>query len=393
MGAECWGVRERIVSLSTLDDNYTRVCFVGTTGAGKTPIVRQLLGTDPRTERFPSTSAAKTTISDLEIIMAEGPYRAVVSFLPKDWAQTYIEECVAAAVLAHLENRGLGEVARKLIEHSEQRFRLSYILRTWSILSKPEKEDELSDEDEGEGEDIIEQDIITPEERSKLVERLHSHLQSVQSLADLSRDELETDLKFSWEDASKEDRDAFQELLEDELYNQDAFHRLVDNILDDVEGRFEILQKGQIIREKGEWPSFWTFETSDREEFLKTISQFSSNYAQNFGRLLTPLVQGIRAAGPFQPVWRERDMPRLVLMDGEGLGHSPDTTASISTRITDLYEKADAIVLVDSASQPMQAAPGAVLRSIVSIGHVSKLMICFTHFDTVKVDNLPDQVA
>jgi len=352
-----WGIRERIIPLSTLDNDYTRVLFVGTTGAGKTTVVRQLLGTDPRIERFPSTSAAKTTISDLEIMLAEGPFRAVVSFLPKDWVQTYIEECVAAAVLTHLESRGPGEVARKLLEHSEQRFRLSYILGTWSTLSKPEKEDELSDEDGDEGEDIIEQDIISSEERRKLVERLHNHLQSVQSLADISRDELETNLKFSWEDASKEDRDAFQELLEDELYNQEAFHRLVDDILDDVEERFEILQKGQIIREKGEWPSFWTFETSDREEFLKTINQFSSNYAQNFGRLLTPLVQGIRAAGPFQPAWKEGDMPRLVLMDGEGLGHSPDTTASISTRITDLYEKADAIVLVDSASQPMQAAP------------------------------------
>ena len=388
-----WGVRERIIPLSALDNDYTRVLLIGTTGAGKTTLVRQLLGTDPRIERFPSTSAAKTTISDLEIVLAEGPYRAVVSFLPKDWAQAYIEECVAAAILAHLENRGFGEVARKLLEHSEQRFRLSYILGNWSILSKSEEEDELSDEDEGEEEYVIEQDVISLEERNKLVERLHNYLQSVQSLADISRDELETKLKFSWEDASKEDRDAFQELLEDELYNQEAFHRLVDNILDDVEERFEILQKGQIIREKGGWPSYWTFEASDREDFLKTISQFSSNYAQNFGRLLTPLVQGIRAAGPFQPVWREGDIPRLVLMDGEGLGHSPDTTASISTRITDLYEKADAIVLVDSASQPMQAAPGAVLRSVVSSGHVSKLMICFTHFDTVKGDNLPDQGA
>ncbi len=388
-----WGVRERIIPLSTLDNDYTRVLFVGTTGAGKTTVVRQLLGTDPRIERFPSTSAAKTTISDLEIILAEGPFQAVVSFLPKDWVQTYIEECVVAAVLAHLESRGLGEVARKLLEHSEQRFRLSYILGTWSTLSKPEKEDELSDEDEDEGEEVIEHDIISPEERSKLIERLHNHLQSVQSLADISRDELETDLKFSWEDASKEDRDAFQELLEDALYDQEEFHSLVDDILDDVEERFEILQKGQIVREKGEWPSFWTFETSDREEFLKTINQFSSNYAQSFGRLLTPLVQGIRVAGLFKPAWREGPMPRLVLMDGEGLGHTPDTTSSISTRITDLYEKADAIVLVDSASQPMQAAPGAVLRSVVSSGHVSKLLICFTHFDTVKGDNLPDQVA
>lgn len=389
-----WRGRERIIPLSTLDNDYTHVLLVGTTGAGKTTVVRQLIGTDPRIERFPSTSTAKTTISDLEIMLATGPFRAVVSFLPKDWVQTHIEECVAAAVLTYIENRGLGEVERKLLEHSEQRFRLSYILGTRSTLLKPEKEDELADEDEGEEEDdIIEQDIIPAEERNKLFEQLHDHLQSVQSLADIARKELETDLKFSWEDASKEDRDVFQELLEDELYNQEAFHKLVDDILDDVEERFEMLQKGQIIREKGEWPALWTFETSDREEFLKTINQFSSNYARNFGRLLTPLVQGMRIAGPFQPTWREGPMPRLVLMDGEGLGHTPDTTTSISTRITDLYEKADAILLIDSAPQPMQAAPGAVLRSVVASGHVSKLLICFTHFDTVKGDNLPDQAA
>ena len=89
-------------------------------------------------------------------------------------------------ILAHLENRGFGEVARKLLEHSEQRFRLSYILGNWSILSKSEEEDELSDEDEGEEEYVIEQDVISLEERNKLVERLHNYLQSVQSCGYLS---------------------------------------------------------------------------------------------------------------------------------------------------------------------------------------------------------------
>src|SRR5437879_11461054 len=51
-----WGMRERIIPLSTsdVDYDYTRVLFVGTTGAGKTTVVRQLIGTNPRTERFPS---------------------------------------------------------------------------------------------------------------------------------------------------------------------------------------------------------------------------------------------------------------------------------------------------------------------------------------------------
>src|SRR6266699_5135115 len=86
-----WGLRERIIPLPTPDDGYARVLLVGTTGAGKTTVVRQLLGTDPIKERFPSTSAAKTTICDLEVVLAEGAFQAVVTFLPKDRIQMYVE--------------------------------------------------------------------------------------------------------------------------------------------------------------------------------------------------------------------------------------------------------------------------------------------------------------
>ena len=49
----------------------TDVLLLGTTGAGKTTVVRQLLGTDPATERFPSTSTAKTTVADTELITTD----------------------------------------------------------------------------------------------------------------------------------------------------------------------------------------------------------------------------------------------------------------------------------------------------------------------------------
>src|SRR4051794_16021444 len=44
------------------EDGYSRVLFVGTTGAGKTSLLRQLIGSDPDDDRFPSTAPAKTTI-------------------------------------------------------------------------------------------------------------------------------------------------------------------------------------------------------------------------------------------------------------------------------------------------------------------------------------------
>jgi hypothetical protein len=46
------------------------------------------------------------------------------------------------------------------------------------------------------------------------------------------------------------------------------------------------------------------------------------------------------------------------------------------------------IVLADNAAQPMQAAAVSVLRTLVTSGHESKLVIAFTHFDEVKGDNL-----
>lgn len=42
-------VREERIPLPTRDDGYRTVLLLGTTGAGKTTLVRQMLGTDPKT--------------------------------------------------------------------------------------------------------------------------------------------------------------------------------------------------------------------------------------------------------------------------------------------------------------------------------------------------------
>lgn len=118
------------------------------------------------------------------------------------------------------------------------------------------------------------------------------------------------------------------------------------------------------------------------------MNKFTSNYAPNFGKLLTPIVEGVRVFGPFSPEWETEDQPKLVLLDGQGIGHTADKTSSLSTSITKNFQKADLILLVDNAAQPMQAAPNAVLRTLVSSGHESKLAIAFTHFDEVRGDNL-----
>src|SRR5207245_243763 len=96
--------------------------------AARQRLVRQLLGTDPVGERFPSTSTARTTIADMEILLTAGPFRAVVTFLPREEVRDYLEESMSAAALAAYQGNSEAEVLRRLLNHLDQRFRLLYVL-------------------------------------------------------------------------------------------------------------------------------------------------------------------------------------------------------------------------------------------------------------------------
>lgn len=397
-GHDPWAARDAVIPLPggrDADDGYARVQFVGTTGAGKTTVVRQLLGTDPDQERFPSISAAKTTICDIEVVMRPGDFDAVVTFIPRDRVRQYIEECVSAAIASKLEGASDRDVLRRFLEHSEQRFRLSYILGN-PMLLRESNEKELSDE--GDSDDLVGAEAVelSDEEKKGLLETLDRHLDQIEALAESSRDSLEATARefgIKLGEASKQDREVLQSLIDDQMADDERFHELIDAVLEDVEERFSLISDGALERSRDEWPLKWTFSSDDRREFIKSVNRFSSNYAPSFGRLLTPLVEGIRVAGPFSPEWGDNNTPKLVLMDGQGIGHTADSTSSLSTSITSRFQLADAIVLVDNAAQPMQAAPCAVLQTLVASGHESKLIVIFTHFDEVKGDNLKGLAA
>lgn len=381
--------RNSFVRLPGREDGYATVQLVGTTGAGKTTVVRQMIGTNPKTERFPSISAAKTTICDIEVVFAEGPFRAAVSFIPRAQVRQYITECTIAAIAAYLESGPSSEAVRRFMEHSEQRFRLGYILGQLRPSTPPGEEDLLDDEEDAEAE--LEDTEVTTEDRAAFADRLHQFLNRIETLAVRSRDKIADaaqEFEIDLAKASARDRDILQELAEEQLLQDDDFHALVDEILDEVEARFDYVTSGTLERNRDEWPRLWTYETDDRDSFITSVNRFTSNYAPKFGRLLTPLVEGVRVAGPFVPAWDSDDLPRMVLLDGQGIGHTADSTSSISTGITKRFQLADVIMLVDSAAQPMQAGPVAVLQTLVASGHESKLAVVFTHFDEVTGDNL-----
>lgn len=390
-------LRQSLLPLPGREDGYSRVLLVGTTGAGKTSLVRQLIGTDPDQDRFPSTSTAKTTIADTEVIIAPGKYQAAVTFFPEADTRGGIEECVFNACAAVLEGDSDERVVERLLNHPDQRLRLSYILGGWK--KRKATEEIISDDDWDFGDDessgpqgqVDDVDAVPEADAATHQERLKAYLARVIELAETVAKPILAELEISFDTAKPDEQDAALELIEPELGQSSLFSDLVNDIIDDILTRVDLVGAGTFDRKRSGWPIQWSFETDNRDEFIQQVRWFSSNYAPSFGRLLTPLVDGVRVRGPFAPTFTD-DLPQLVLIDGQGLGHTADSTASVTTKITRRFAEVDLIVLVDNAEQPMQASPLAVLSAVGTSGHYGKLVVAFTHCDQIKGDNLPGPV-
>lgn len=385
-------IRDAILPLpSSADSDYRRALLLGTTGAGKTTLLRQLIGTDPETERFPSTSTAKTTVHETEVVLADGPYRAAVTFFPIDEVREHLNECISEAVLSAYRGDSDAEVLRKLLMHVNQRFRFNYVLGNGPQVVTPEVEEDDEEDDVTEPADETAAESVIDLDATNVL--LAKTLAALRAIAARHGDLLKAEVGAIDEKDQRVVDELFEEELDRRLREDEEFHRISDELMDEVELRFSLLTEGAVRRNKQGWPESWSWETDDRASFIKTVTRFSSNHAPRFGFLLTPLVNGLRVVGAFLPDWNGGQQPKLVLLDAEGLGHTPKSVAAISTSLTRRIETTDAIVLVDNAVQPMQAAPVAAMKEMITSGSASKLLLVFTHFDEVKGDNLPNAVA
>jgi hypothetical protein len=381
-------LRERHIPLPSREEGYAHVLMAGTTGAGKTTLLRHAIGASHHGDRFPSTSTARTTIADTEIITADGPYKAAVTFMSEFEVRAHIDECIEAACLAAVEGQNDTKLAAALLTHREQRFRLSYVLGEMPVEESGDKDDFSFEPEAGET-DLDEAEEVSDAQRKLNSKRIANYVERIKTLAAHAAGQTAEDLGSLPAQEGPEDKAAWLELFSDQLFEFEEFAKLALDIKDDIEDRFELLADEELERSVTGWPLVWTFQSDDRQEFLGKVRWFTSNHFRQFGRLLTPLVDGIRVRGPLRPALKDLQVAdKLVWLDGQGLGHTAESASSVSTKITKRFAEADIILLVDSAQQPMQAAPLALLRAAASAGYADKVAVAFTHFDQVKGDNL-----
>ena len=335
-GADPRAIREKEMPLPGREEGYSRVMLIGTTGAGKTSLLRHAIGSHPTRDRFPSTSTGRTTIADIEVISAAGEFHAVVTFFPRLLVRTYVTESLSEACKTAWQGGTDERVMRELLNHRDQRFRLGYVLGAWSPHKGEPDEDDWGEETENESDEDMETGSLpTAEERASMQSALEGYLAGIRELATQADLEVSEVLGEALKEMPGDDQEAAVDLLVDQVEKLPRFAELVDAIAKEVLQRFDHLDEGTLTR-RGGWPEKWMFASDDRVEFMRQMRWFSSNHHKAYGRLLTPVVQGMRVQGPFLPAFAA-EIPKVVLMDGEGLGHTPESAASVGTQYTSRY--------------------------------------------------------
>ncbi len=369
-------------------DGYPRILLLGVPGAGKTTLVRQMIGSHPTRDRFPATSINRTTTFETEVIVGPENFSAAITFMSEEEADFEIRQSVSAAILRAVENETSdARVAKALLERSDMRFRLKYVLGDWptdEVDDDPYAEDDSLDIDEFDGA------RVSPSEGESLAAKLRGYVRTVREIATQYKNEVEKSHGVLAA-LSSEDRNKALDWLQDLAEQSDAYSTLVSEILDDLRDKFDELADGRLVKTTTGWPRLWLMKksASNRSEFLSAVRYFSGIDRGDWGKLLTPLVNGIRVAGPFAPTWATSGgAPRFILIDTEGLGHKANTMPDVPDHIVSRFPETDAILLVHKGDVPFGFEGGKALEAIGGAGHTAKTTMVFTRMDEVKGPNI-----
>lgn len=217
-------LRDKKLPLPRHEDGYARVGLLGVPGAGKTTLLRQLIGTNPKTERFPSTSTNRTTTFPTEVVLCENEhYEAVVTFMSENETRFEIEESLSSALIEAVNGDSTpASVAKILLEKSDMRFRLKYLLGDFIEGNTVAEVDPYDDEETEDHNDSDTDASLTVEEEAKSQSTLSNYIARVISLAKRLRTDLEGS-QGQIDTMTSEDRNAALDLIEEQAVDSDEF--------------------------------------------------------------------------------------------------------------------------------------------------------------------------
>ncbi len=382
-------LRDEHLPFPPREAGYPRVLLLGAPGAGKTTLLRQLIGSHPDRDRFPSTSVNRTTTCETEVVLGHEDFSAVVTFMSEEEADFEVRQSVSGALLSAIDSISDAEVAKVLLERSDMRFRLKYMLGDWPSEDVDDDPYEIDAEVAVEVSETSSQ-RISPIETEELAAKLRTYVTAIRSIAASCRGEVEN-LQAPIDTLSPDERNTALDWIQELSEQSDAYAELVSNIVDDLRAKFDGIASGRLLKTTTGWPRLWlmTAPASDRDQFLAAVRFFSGIDRRQWGKLFSPLVNGIRVAGPFAPNWVARgELPRMVLIDTEGLGHKANATADIPDHIVSRFPESDAILLVHKGDVPFSFEGGKALEAIGGAGQTAKTIVVFTRMDAVKGDNI-----
>ncbi len=368
---------------------FPRVLLLGVPGAAKTTLLRQLIGSHPENDRFPSTSVNRTTTCETEVVVGAAEFAAAVTFMSEEEADFEIRQSLSGAVLRATSSNSEADVANVLLERSDMRFRLKYILGDWPNADDDADPYEMSDEPSPEEEEEAAGEV-EPTNIDELNTNLRNYLDRLKEIAQKSRQEVES-WQGSLEGLSADERSVALDWIQELAEQSEEFAALASDILDDIRSRFAEIPGDRLKKTTTGWPRLWhlSLPPTQREKFITEVRFFSGIDRRQWGKLLSPLVNGMRVAGPFAPEWAPPGpKPQMVLIDTEGLGHKANTMPDIPDYIVSRFQECDLILLVHRGDVPFSFESGKALEAIGAAGQTAKTALVFSRMDGVKGDNI-----
>jgi len=376
-------LRDRLLPLPAMGPGHAaRTLILGNSGVGKTTLLRRLIGSDAARDRFPATSTNRTTTCEIEIVTGSADYSAAVTFLSRHQVQQEVTESLSNAVLKAIESAADEIVMKDLLDDTDQRFRLKYVLGGWT---QPAAKAPASSSFGGSPKRAS---TAGASENPPFLKEVFA---SIRAIAANARNEVEAILG-KLEDLKDEERDYALDEVQRAGEGSEQFQDTVNAVIEAIEERFHRLQEGKFSKSSTGWPEAWTWaaQSWERDNFLRAVRWFCANNREEWGALLTPLVTGIRVAGPFRPDWiAPGEQYDHVFVDTQGLDHEKPTT-ELSSEVTSIFGQVQNILFVESGKDSLKSQSARkVMEAIAGAGYTSSLTVVLTHMDLVVGDDIP----